>query len=106
MFCFCLGRPHSPKNFSVYLVGYMTVNLTWISGFNGGYEQMFRIQYRKTQKGWKTASNISDPGSDLVVHYLLSSLDSNKEYEFGIKSFNRLGESEGSYTGITTLGEY
>ena len=53
----------------------------------------------KTQEGWKKASNISDPGINLVVYCLLSSLDSNKEYEFGIISFNKLGESEGIVQG-------
>ena len=55
-----------PSNFTGYYYASGYINLTWVSGFDGGKEQVFIVS---KQYGLKLAevTNLSDPGQGKIV---------------------------------------
>nr|XP_034318728.1 uncharacterized protein LOC105336863 isoform X1 [Crassostrea gigas] len=81
--------PQTPSNFTGYSYTIGSVNLTWVSGFNGGPEQLF-ILYVMEGSNWKVIGNVSDPGEGRLVHFDPGFLSPGQEYSFRIQSCNRI----------------
>uniref|UniRef100_K1PFM5 Uncharacterized protein n=1 Tax=Magallana gigas TaxID=29159 RepID=K1PFM5_MAGGI len=65
-------RPQTPQNFTWHSYAGGHINLTWVSGFNGGIEQYFVVSLEKDK--WETVANVSDPGEGSVVYFNPGSL--------------------------------
>eukprot|EP00105_Crassostrea_gigas_P020766 XP_011439644.1 PREDICTED: uncharacterized protein LOC105336863 isoform X1 [Crassostrea gigas] len=81
--------PQTPSNFTGYSYTIGSVNLTWVSGFNGGPEQLF-ILYVMEGSNWKVIGNVSDPGEGRLVHFDPGFLSPGQEYSFRIQSCNMI----------------
>ncbi|CAG2166887.1 unnamed protein product [Oppiella nova] len=73
-----------------------SVVIAWDPGFDFGYEQSFRIRYRKV--GPKPANVEPAQFKYIIVNntsnaVLITNLDADTEYQLSISSRNRLGES-------------
>lgn len=79
-------RPQTPLNFTWHPYAGGHINLTWVSGFNGGLEQIFVLSLKKDIK-WETVDNISDPGEGSVVYFNPGSLDPG-QYRYRLESCN------------------
>ena len=87
--------PDRPENFHVENVTSESVELGWEPGFNGGKEQIYRVQYHRRNPGsmYKQPSyyDVYPMNSTSVV---ISGLTSSSLYAFSIQALNDLGESE------------
>ncbi|XP_078329229.1 uncharacterized protein LOC111115717 [Crassostrea virginica] len=81
--------PRPPMNFTGYAHGNFYVNLTWVSGFNGGPEQYFLL-YTRLGSNLTQVINISDPGEGKLVHFDHGPLNVDEEYCYVLKSCNRI----------------
>ncbi|XP_064651253.1 uncharacterized protein LOC135502389 [Lineus longissimus] len=86
------GPPSAPRHLKVVNSSAVAATLEWISGFNGGSEQRFYIQYKKSAEKWPTSEGpeggITDPGLNKLVSYGLMDLESNAVYVFRVRSKN------------------
>ncbi|XP_062574002.1 uncharacterized protein LOC134235849 isoform X2 [Saccostrea cucullata] len=82
-------KPQPPLKFTghSYASGY--VNLTWISNFNGGLDQVFTL-YRKEGSNWRVIKNLTDPGEGEVGFFDPGLLNTGQEYWFRLESCNRI----------------
>nr|XP_022305671.1 uncharacterized protein LOC111112453 [Crassostrea virginica] len=85
--------PQVPRNFTGYSYASGYINLTWVSGFDGGKQQHF-ILSKKDRFGWQEVANMSDPGQDRVVHYESGRLNAGQEYWYELKSCNLINCSK------------
>ena len=68
------------------------MTLTFKSGFNGGYNQTFRVEVKKPGGVWTAVGDvISDPGYNKDVRTVISGLESDVTYEVRIKAENGEG---------------
>nr|XP_022310259.1 uncharacterized protein LOC111115717 isoform X2 [Crassostrea virginica] len=81
--------PRPPMNFTGYAYGNGYVNLTWVSGFNGGPEQYFLL-YTRLGSNLTQVRNISDPGEGKLVNFDHGPLNMDGEYCYVLKSCNRI----------------
>nr|XP_022307624.1 uncharacterized protein LOC111113625 [Crassostrea virginica] len=81
--------PRPPMNFTGYAYGNGSVNLTWVSGFNGGPEQYFLL-YTRLGSNLTLVRNISDPGEGKLVNFDHGPLNVDEEYFYVLKSCNRI----------------
>ncbi|XP_065931361.1 uncharacterized protein [Magallana gigas] len=81
--------PQTPSNFTGYSYAIGSVNLTWVSGFNGGPEQFFILSAMEGPN-WKVIGNVSDPGEGRLVYFDPEFLSPGQEYLFRIQSCNRI----------------
>lgn len=89
MVSFCLSdRPQTPQNFTWHSYAGGHINLTWVSGFNGGLEQYFVVSLEKDK--WETVANVSDPGEGSVVYFNPGSLAPGQEYRYRLESCNTI----------------
>ena len=65
------------------------VNLTWVSGFNGGPEQYFLL-YTKLGSNLTQVGNMSDPGEGRLLTFDHGPLNVDEEYCYVLKSCNRI----------------
>ena len=65
------------------------VNLTWVSGFNGGPEQYFLL-YTKLDSKLTQVGNISDLGEGRLLHFYHGPLTADDEHGYVLKSCNRI----------------
>jgi len=92
-----LDRPDVPLNFTSVNTQHNTVNLTWISSFNGGSIQTFTIEQKQTNTGneWQnTAANIPDIGQKKVLFHVVECLKAQTSYQFKLYSRNSFGSSD------------
>nr|XP_022303195.1 uncharacterized protein LOC111110851 isoform X2 [Crassostrea virginica] len=87
--------PQVPRNFTGYSYASGYINLTWVSGFDGGKEQHFILSIRD-RFGWQELANLSDPGQGRVVHYASGRLNAGQEYWYQLKSCNIINCSKES----------
>ena len=95
------GPPETPTELSVTSTTSISVTLTWLPGFNGGYEDTtFSLSYRR-QDSTSSWAVVDDLDGDLES-YTLSTLDSNTQYEFRLFSTNsHNGGSESGTVNVT-----
>ena len=81
------GPPETPTELSVTSTTSISVTLTWLPGFNGGYEDTtLSLRYRR-QGSTSSWAVVDDLAGDLES-YTLSTLDRNTQYEFRLFSTN------------------
>lgn len=65
------------------------MNLTWVSGFNGGLEQVFIVSIR-SDFGWKNVANLTDPGEGKVVYFETKHLKPGQTVWYRLESCNEI----------------
>ena len=86
------SKPDPPKDLKVLGSSYNSVTLSWKPGFNGGFQQYFRIRLQKVgSEGYLFVDVFpSDPPATV---FEVSDLQLDTVYSFSIMAFNKLGES-------------
>ncbi|CAG2217938.1 unnamed protein product [Mytilus edulis] len=76
-------KPEAPQNLFIESVTFGSVNLSWIAGFNGGYNQTFNVQFKTTDSDiWNTTSvHSNDIKTGSVLHVTLDQLKPDTSYE-------------------------
>ncbi|KAL5019952.1 hypothetical protein ScPMuIL_002844 [Solemya velum] len=81
-----------------------SITVTWSAGCNGGAEQTFYVQHRKSTS---TADNIWETGSPILesqAHsYTINGLDPGRGYHIRVMSQNEKGETYTEYIGVQIL---
>ncbi|XP_076334988.1 nephrin-like [Tachypleus tridentatus] len=84
------GKPDPPNDLSVQNVTYNSVSLFWAPGFDGGYQQQFRIRFRIVSSGeYEYTSYLPGNASKAVI----TELNPETDYIFEIMSQNIIGKS-------------
>nr|XP_022307478.1 uncharacterized protein LOC111113474 [Crassostrea virginica] len=81
--------PQPPMNFTAYSYAPGFINLTWLSGFNGGPEQHFLL-FRKKGSTWESLANLTDPGEGRIGYFDPGPLSEGQIYWFRLNSCNRI----------------
>nr|XP_022306465.1 uncharacterized protein LOC111112892 [Crassostrea virginica] len=81
--------PQPPMNFTAYSYAPGFINLTWLSGFNGGPEQHFLL-FRKEGSDWEKVANLTDPGEGRMGYFDPGPLSEGQIYWFRLNSCNRI----------------
>ena len=86
----------------------VSVNLTWISGFNGGSKQNFTVQYRKVGDAAFISDGdiVCDPGYQRLACKFILNLTEKTQYEFRVTAQNEVGPSNPHDKQFTTKGNY
>ncbi|XP_042902394.1 nephrin isoform X3 [Parasteatoda tepidariorum] len=85
------SAPDPPISLRAINATHNAIVLTWTPGFDGGLEQMYRIQYRKT--GSAGGYSVVDVEPQNTTVFAVSGLELGTEYVFGIMAVNSLGGS-------------
>ena len=86
--------PDRPDTFTVENITADAVVLSWTPGFDGGRDQVFRVQYhRKTPGSLYTQPQYYDVYPMNSTSVLIAGLSPSSLYAFSIQSKNALGES-------------
>ena len=84
------SKPDSPTRLEVISTTYNSVILAWQPGFDGGFQQYYRIR-------WDRAATEGFQFVDVYPHhatqYEVTNLMMDTRYTFSIMAFNKLGES-------------
>ena len=91
------SKPETPRGLRVLSTTYNSVMLSWQPGFNGGFQQYFRIRLRPvgSKDDYQYLTDIPSQATQFEV----SNLQVDTQYTFNILAFNKLGES-GFSTGV------
>lgn len=65
------------------------MNLTWVSGFNGGIDQFFIVTI-KSGLEWKDVANLTDPGEGKVVYFETKHSSPGQKVWYRLESCNRI----------------
>lgn len=65
------------------------MNLTWVSGFNGGLTQVFIVSI-KSDFGWKNVANVTDPGEGKIVYFDTKHLNPGQTVWCRLESCNEI----------------
>ncbi|XP_067660552.1 neural cell adhesion molecule 2-like [Haliotis asinina] len=96
--------PAAPSQVRLLVVGDTSVSLNWISGYNGGANQTFMLQYKsETHPIWSVwRDDITDPGRGGLVKEDVQSLTPATTYQFHLYGVNVYGDGEGVTITTTT----
>lgn len=89
---FSTAPPDHPLSLNVINTTHNAVILTWSPGFDGGLEQMYRIQYRKVDSD--DSYTYVDVDTANATIFTVGGLELGSEYVFGIMGYNALGGSK------------
>ncbi|VDI28788.1 Hypothetical predicted protein, partial [Mytilus galloprovincialis] len=91
-------KPEAPQNLSVESVTFVSVNLSWIAGFNGGYNQTFKVLFKTTDTDiWNTTTiHTHEIKTGSVMHVTLDQLKPDTSYEVMVLSTNIHGNRNAS----------
>lgn len=102
------GPPDAPQDvkvvpFQVPQSKTVSVNVSWTSGYSGGYVQGFSIHYRNKRSGTDfTEKFIGRPPTNI---YTVQKLRPTTQYEFMMQAYNQRGNSATSpMAQVTTTG--
>ncbi|XP_022250237.1 nephrin-like [Limulus polyphemus] len=98
------GKPDPPSDLFVVNVTHNAVSLSWKAGFNGGFQQQFRVRFKKkTSEEYTYSDFIAGNASGAIIN----GLNPQTDYVFEIMSRNVVGESDYSeeVAYIKTLGK-
>ncbi|XP_064617228.1 synaptogenesis protein syg-2-like [Liolophura sinensis] len=96
-----IDRP-CPPTLSTTFCENRIANVTWITCFDGGSTQTFKLQYKKKGGDWvELPGNITDPGEDMAVSEVVEGLEERGEYIFGVYGVNRWNKSDTVQTSCT-----
>uniref|UniRef100_A0A8W8NUD1 Fibronectin type-III domain-containing protein n=1 Tax=Magallana gigas TaxID=29159 RepID=A0A8W8NUD1_MAGGI len=82
-------KPCPPVNVTVYYMTNGYINLTWISEFDGGLEQLFILSLQEGAN-WRVVANITDPGEGKLPHVEFGPLTPGEEHLFQLQSCNSI----------------
>ncbi len=97
------SRPDPPSYLKVHNVTYNSVNLTWIAGFDGGFNQTFKIRYQKEGSPNFHYVDVLPQG---MTTFEVQDLKPDTKYSISLMAFNSIGAS--SYTNphfVSTLSK-
>ena len=84
------SKPDSPTRLEVISTTYNSVILAWQPGFDGGFQQYYRIRWdREDTEGFQFV----DVYPHSATQYEVTNLMMDTRYTFSIMAFNKLGES-------------
>lgn len=83
------SKPDPPIGLKVLSTTYNSVILSWQPGFDGGFQQRFRIRWQKSKSEGYQFVEVNQP----EPQYEVSPLDMDTVYTFNIMAFNKLGET-------------
>ena len=87
--------PDQPLDFHVANITTESVLLSWTPGFDGGAEQIYRVQYHVRNPGsMYTQPSYYDVYPMNSTSVIITGLSSSTTYSFSIQSLNDLGESD------------
>uniref|UniRef100_K1R177 Uncharacterized protein n=1 Tax=Magallana gigas TaxID=29159 RepID=K1R177_MAGGI len=81
--------PQTPLNFTGYSFTNRYINLTWISGFNGGQDQLFIVSLNEGST-WRVVGKLADTGEGAKMQFDHGPLTPGKEYWFQLRSCNKI----------------
>ncbi|XP_013392681.1 roundabout homolog 1-like [Lingula anatina] len=100
------GPPERPTDFRILSWTSVSVTLAWVSGFNGGSNQSFHIQYKETSRTrWQKDDQlvVSDPGYMKTSKAKVPDLNPATSYDFRLVSINKHPSTNSSgFTGAFT----
>ncbi|KAL5019748.1 hypothetical protein ScPMuIL_002640 [Solemya velum] len=100
------GYPCEARHLSVESLTPKSITVTWSAGCNGGTEQTFYVQHRKStdraDDSWKTGSPVSENEAHV---YTIKGLDPDTGYHIRVMSQNKKGETYSEYNGVRTPAE-
>ncbi|KAL3860882.1 hypothetical protein ACJMK2_006978 [Sinanodonta woodiana] len=105
------GRPDIPRDVQIITnrITTTSVDIEWLSGFHGGSNQTFVIEYRKqVDKSWSNYSRNVFGGlmQNKYFNIIIEDLHQNTLYFFQLYAWNEFGRSEYSTTiNATTFAE-
>eukprot|EP00105_Crassostrea_gigas_P005399 XP_011418984.1 PREDICTED: synaptogenesis protein syg-2-like [Crassostrea gigas] len=82
-------KPCPPVNVTVYYMTDGYINVTWVSEFDGGLEQLFILSLKEGEN-WRIVANITDPGEGKVAHAEFGPLTPGEEHLFHLQSCNSI----------------
>ncbi|XP_076102250.1 semaphorin-2A-like [Mytilus galloprovincialis] len=86
--------PEKPKYVQVIKTTTDTIDLRWLAGYNGGYDQTFVFDYRiEKTSSWNTQEYNPDDSDKSVQTYQINELANGKLYEVRMCAKNRIGSS-------------
>jgi hypothetical protein len=101
--------PGKPTDFHVSDVTAVSVRVQWMTGFNGGLDQIFTVKYQNMATGVvMEETGITDigPGSgQLMTQDITDGIDPETQYQLQIFTANTLGQTTGGDDSTTTLGK-
>jgi len=102
---FAQSRPEAPQCASAEGLTSQRINVTWMTGFNGGSDQTFTLKSKQEGDSDYTdvAKGIRDPdakNNPVEITYSVDELDPQTKYYFQIKAtnINEEGETESEWT--------
>ena len=84
------SRPDPPSYLKILNVTYNSVNLTWTPGFNGGFNQTFKIRYQREGAINYQYVDVAPQGIDT---FEVQDLKVDTKYSISIMAFNTVGAS-------------
>ena len=87
------SKPDPPLALRVINITSDSVQLRWIPGFDGGLGQEFRVRYRPTASSDPSYS-YRDVFPSNSTQILISGLNEDTEYIFGVQAINEKGQSD------------
>jgi hypothetical protein len=100
------SRPDTPAAFRVLNTTADAVSLAWRPGFNGGSDQIYRVEYYRKQEGSLYAQpSYYDVYPMNATSTVIMGLSAATRYAFSIQALNDLGESDFTFPTleVTTL---
>ncbi|CAC5381193.1 unnamed protein product [Mytilus coruscus] len=93
-----LDKPEAPQNLFVGTITFRSVNLSWIAGFNGGYDQTFTVQFKTTDNDiWNsTTVHTNEIKTGSAIYYTLDKLSPGTSYQVMVLSTNKHGSRNAS----------
>ncbi|XP_076105775.1 protein turtle homolog B-like [Mytilus galloprovincialis] len=93
-----LDKPEAPRNLSVGPITCRSVNISWVAGFNGGYNQTFSVQFKTTDSDiWNsTTVHTNEIKTGSAIYFTLDQLKPYKSYEVMVLSTNIHGSRNAS----------
>ena len=99
------GAPDSPViQKELCRVTAVSINLVWLSGFNGGSKQTFTVIYKQegTSKD-STSSEMTDPGYMQKASLFIGGLTESSNYTFTVQSVNAFKTNNNNFSASVTL---
>ncbi|CAC5378323.1 unnamed protein product [Mytilus coruscus] len=93
-----LDKPEAPRNLSVGQITFISVSISWIAGFNGGYNQTFTVQFKTTDNDiWNsTTVHTNEIKTGSVMYVTLDQLKLDTSYQVMVLSMNTYGSRNAS----------
>ncbi|XP_070547382.1 contactin-6-like [Ptychodera flava] len=108
-----LTPPSKIKNTTVSSVTDSLITVSWIPGYDGGSQQVFSIEYRKTSLHYSNGTeddihrtvNWSRTTTTNLTTHTLTGLQPSTSYILHVVSINVVGETKSDSIQVTTAGE-